>query len=345
MQDLLVHVLKGLSMYVVRARALGVSVDAEVDRYTLQAMFSTLTNVNFDTERIKDYVLTGVRYRDSIKAAYLAACKKQGVQPDSLDGTPAEYKLPASGTSTQALEEQGKAVGVLSRRAIYGEDLAGVMEMVTYGIKGLCAYAEHSSMLGEESQKVFDFIHRALNTLTRKDITLPEALALALEVGEINLAVMSNLEKGHIDHFGNPTPTSVRRTAVKGKAILVSGHDLKDLEKVLQLTEGTGINVYTHGEMLPAHGYPELKKYKHLVGNYGGAWQLQKFDFGAFPGPILMTSNCLIEPKKSYKNRIFTTQAVGWPGVTHLKSQDDFHKLVDAAKQSEEIEEDELPAR
>ena len=212
-------------------------------------------------------------------------------------------------------------------------------ELITYGLKGLAAYADHAQILGQEDESVYAFVHEAMDFLaTTHDVN--DYLSMALKVGEINLKTMELLDFANTGTYGHPVPTPVRVTPVKGKAILVSGHDLKDLEELLKQTEGKGINIYTHGEMLPAHGYPELKKYSHLVGNYGGAWQDQRKEFDAFPGAILMTTNCIQRPQPSYFPRIFTTNLVAWPEVRHLVGQD-FSPVIEAALAAEGFAEDE----
>ena len=222
------------------------------------------------------------------------------------------------------------------------KDHLAVQELVTYGLKGLCAYAEHAEILGRSEPGIFSFVHEALAFLISPEAyeNMDKLLGYALKVGEVNLRVMKILEEGANSQYGNPVPTKVRTTSVKGKAILVSGHDLKDLEHILEASKGTGVNVFTHGELLPAHSYPVLKeKYPHLVGNWGGAWQNQKTDFAAFPGPIVMTTNCLVEPRKSYSDRIFTTSVTGWPGVKHVGENKDYKPVVDLALQSEGFKE------
>ena len=204
------------------------------------------------------------------------------------------------------------------------------MELLIYGLKGTAAYADHAKILGKEDDGVYAFFHEGLNALTRENLTPDDLLPLVLKCGEVNLNVMGLLDAANTATYGNPEPTQVRVTPIPGKAILVSGHDLKDLEDILKQTEGKGINVYTHGEMLPCHAYPGLKKYKHLVGNYGGAWQDQHKEFDAFPGSIIMTTNCIQRPQKSYENRIFTTGLVGWPNVMHLANKD-FMPAIKAA--------------
>jgi hydroxylamine reductase len=228
------------------------------------------------------------------------------------------------------LVAQGEAVSITARQSALGEDLAGLQELLTYGLKGTAAYAEHASILGKEDDSVYAFFHEALAFLNRPSGTVDELLAMNLKCGEVNLKVMGLLDGAHTGAYGNPVPTAVRIEPRKGKCILVSGHDLKDLELLLKQTAGKGIDVYTHGEMLPAHGYPQLKKHAHLAGNYGGAWQDQQQEFDAFPGAILMTTNCIQKPLNGYKARIFTSGLVGWPGVTHV-SNDDFTPVIDAA--------------
>lgn len=199
-----------------------------------------------------------------------------------------------------------------------------------YGLKGAAAYADHAQILGKESDEVYAGFHEGLDFLTRESSSIEELLGKCLKVGELNLKAMELLDAANTGAYGHPQPTKVRIEPVKGKAIAISGHDLKDLEELLKQTEGKGINIYTHGEMLPAHGYPKLKAYKHLVGNYGSAWQNQTREFAAFPGAILMTTNCLQRPADDYKDRIFTTGLVGWPGITHIANKD-FTPVIKAA--------------
>ena len=226
--------------------------------------------------------------------------------------------------------KQGESVSIEKRTAALGADIAGTQDLILLGLKGMAAYADHARILGKEDEAVYAFIHEALDFLVDPDPTMAELLGYTLKTGEVNLRVMELLDAANTGAYGTPVPTPVRITAVKGKAILVSGHDLKDLDALLKETEGKGVNVYTHGEMLPAHGYPGLKKYKHLAGNYGGAWQDQRAEFDAFPGAILMTTNCIQKPKDTYKARIFTSGLVAWPGVEHIADQD-FKPVVEAA--------------
>ncbi len=238
------------------------------------------------------------------------------------------------------LIRQGESVTFEKRISSLGEDLTALQELITYGLKGSAAYVDHAMILGYEDDAVYQFFHEAMDSLNNPAPDMGELLGLSLKVGEINLNVMKMLDQAHTETFGHPVPTPVRVTPVKGKAILVSGHDLKDLLELLEQTKGTGINVYTHGEMLPAHGYPGLKKYAHLAGNYGGAWQDQRKEFDEFPGAVLMTTNCIQKPKDSYIDRIFTTGLVAWPGVRHIGNRD-FSAVIETARKSRGFEKDE----
>jgi hydroxylamine reductase len=333
LQDLLVHQVKGISTYANRLTKLGEPIPANVNEFTLQSLFSTLTNVNFDSERFVGSLKQSQEILNNLKNTY------QKKSNEKVDGKPFDLQ----GFSTlEQLEQRGHEVGILKRKEVLGEDITGLQELITYGIKGMAAYADHALVLGKQDPAVSEFIYQAFDSIQNGNLGANELLDLAMKVGQMNLRVMGLLEEGGTGRYGNPVPTQVRVTPVKGKCILVSGHDLRDVEEVLKQTQGTGINVYTHGELLPAHGYPKLKQ-PHLVGNYGGAWQLQKMDFAAFPGPIVMTTNCLIEPKKSYKDRLFTRSVVGWPGVKHIDNYN-FKPVVDLALASKGFEKDE-PAR
>ncbi len=326
LQDLLVYATKGISQYAHRARQLG-AIDRAIDVFVVEALFTTVTNVNFDAERVAGMLRTAAAQRDAAKHLYEAACQKAGKTPETLSG-PAVW-IPAA--NTDALVRQGQQVSVIQRKDDLGEDVAGLQELLTYGVKGTAAYADHALVLGVEDAGVYGYFHEALDFLTRPEARQAEALlGMNLRCGEVNFKVMEMLDTANTQAYGHPVPTPVRIEPVKGKAILVSGHDLKDLELLLKQTAGKGINVYTHGEMLPAHGYPKLKAYPHLAGNYGGAWQDQKVEFAAFPGAILMTTNCIQEPQTDYVGRIFTSGMVAWPGVTHVSNQD-FTPVIEAA--------------
>jgi len=275
-------------------------------------------------------IARAARMRDRARAMYEQACKQAGRRAETLDG-PAQWQ-PAE--DMDGLVRQGQDVGVLKRKQALGDDVAGLQELLMYGLKGMAAYADHARILGREDEQVYAFFHEALDFLTRGGHTQDELLAMSLKCGEVNLKVMGMLDEAHTSTYGHPRPTAVPITPVKGKAIAVSGHDLKDLEELLKQTQGKGVNVYTHGEMLPAHGYPGLSKYAHLVGNYGGAWQDQRSEFDAFPGAILMTTNCIQKPRAGYKGRIFTSGLVAWPGVTHIRDRN-FKPVIDAALAAE----------
>ena len=335
LQDLLVHAAKGISMAAHRAAQLGAA-DPQIDRCVIRALFATVTNVDFDPQRLQEHLVEAGQVLDKAKALYADACQKAGQTPESLDG-PAAWQ-PAS--DLDGLLKQGQEVSVDGRRTQLGEDVAGLQELIIYGLKGAAAYADHAQILGKEDPQVYATFHEGLDFLTQANPTVDQLVGWAMKAGELNLKVMELLDAGNTETYGHPEPTEVRTTPIKGKAILVSGHDLKDLDELLKQTEGKGINVYTHGEMLPCLAYPELKKYKHLVGNYGGAWQDQRKEFDAFPGAILMTTNCIQQPRDEYQARIFTAGLVAWPGVTHIGPDRDFTPVIEAALAAEGFTED-----
>jgi len=334
LQDLLIHATKGIAMYAHRLRERGVT-DRELNVFTVEALFSTVTNVNFDPERIHRLLIKAAQLRDRAKRLYEEACAKAGRKAEALGG-PAAW---APAGDMAGLIKQGEEVTILKRRETLGPDVTGLQELLTYGLKGVAAYSDHAQILGKEDDGVYAFFHKALDFLTQEKPQIDELLGMCLKCGEVNLTVMGLLDAANTGAYGNPVPTAVRVTPVRGKAILISGHDLKDLEELLKQTEGTGINVYTHCEMLPAHGYPGLKKYKHLVGNYGTAWQNQRKEFEEFRGAILMTTNCLQRPSDGYKARIFTCGLVAWPGVTHISDRN-FAPVIRAALEAEGFQED-----
>jgi len=325
LQDLLIHAAKGIAQYNSRARRLGVQ-DRAIDRFLLEALFTTVTNVDFDPERVAGLIRQAAERKEQAKALYEEAAKARGLTPETLRG-------PATWTPAEDLDglvDQGKAVSILLRMQQQGPDITGLQELLLYGMKGAASYADHAAILGYESDEIYDWFSETLTYLAEGPAEVDRLFQECLHCGEMNLKVMELLDRAHTTTYGHPEPTEVRIEPVKGKAIVVSGHDLKDLEELLKQTEGKGINIYTHGEMLPAHGYPGLKKYKHLVGNYGGAWQRQRDEFDAFPGSILMTTNCIQEPRPSYKDRIFTSGLVAWPGVRHIQNRD-FTPVIEAA--------------
>jgi hydroxylamine reductase len=320
LQDLLIYALKGLSLYAVEGRKVGVN-NHDINIFTCKATFSTLTNVDFDPERFVPMINRCVAFRDGLRETVSGA----GGKVDFPEG-PATFKPE---TSLEGLVKQGETVGLKSDPDI-DPDILALQHTLLFGIKGLCAYADHAQILGQEDDKVYAFVHEALAATLNKDLALDDWVGLVLKCGEINLRAMELLDAAHTGTYGHPVPTKVPLGAKKGKAILVSGHDLRDLEEILKQSEGKGINVYTHGEMLPCHGYPELKKYSHFYGHYGTAWQNQGKEFAEFPGAILMTTNCIQKPKDGYKDNIFTTGLVGWPGVTHI-ADNNFTPVIEKA--------------
>ena len=307
LQDKIVAKTKELAFYANRLRKEGKRFK-EADEALIKGLFTTVTNVNFDDERLKHVKETLqeqiIKLRDHFHADYTA--------------------LPTS------IEE---------RRELFGEDILSLEELIIYGLKGAAAYYDHAMILGFEDEKIMDDFWQIVDNLNSKEPKLEELLADALKAGEVNFRVMELLDKANTETYGHPEPTEIRTTGIKGKAILVSGHDLKDLEELLKQTEGKGVNVYTHGEMLPCNAYPGLKKYKHLIGNWGGAWQDQQKEFKKFPGSILMTTNCIQDPK-GYEDKIFTTGLVAWPGVMHVK-RDDFSAVIEKALEMKGFEHDE----
>ena len=336
LQDLLIYAAKGISMYAHRARLLG-SRDREIDLFVVEALFTTVTNVNFDEDRLVALIARAEAIRDRARNLYESACRGAGQEAEVLGG-PASFAFAAA---KEALIDQGEKVTPERGAERRGDVVQGLHDLVLLGLKGSAAYADHAQVLGQEDDAVYAFFHEFLDFLSRDALSVDDLVGKALEAGKWNIRVMELLDAANTGTYGHPVPTPVRVTPLAGKAILVSGHDLKDLEILLKQTEGKGINIYTHGEMLPCHGYPELKKYAHLAGNYGGAWQDQREEFDAFPGAIVMTTNCIQKPKDSYKDRIFTTGLVAWPGVTHIGPDKDFSPAIEAALAASGFERDE----
>lgn len=328
MQDVLIYQVEGISYLAHNLRKKGVKTK-DADKFVIEALFSTVTNVNFDADNIKNMILVGHDIKEKLIAEYKKHCGDIKF-PKQVEWKPFQ--------NTSDLIEFAYRVGIVESKRIYGDDIAGLRELLLYGLKGTAAYTDHAMILGKTDESVFDFFHEALSYLCNDKYSVDELFNYCMRCGEINLKVMGMLDEAHTSTYGHPVPTKVRITPLKGKAILVSGHDLKDLEELLKQTEGKGINIYTHGEMLPAHGYPGLKRYKHLVGNYGGAWQDQQKEFKEFPGSILMTTNCIQEPR-DYKDRIFTSGLVQWPGVRHIYNRD-FTPLIEAAMKEKGFEKD-----
>jgi hydroxylamine reductase len=312
LQDLLTYALMGLSIVAEAGRKVGIN-DRKVNVFTCEALFSTLTNVNFDPARFVTLLRQCCDLRNDLIDKITAAGGKVDSGHDAIRFAPA--------ASIDALVAQGESVGMQSY-PVLNADILSLKHVLLFGMRGIAAYMDHARILGKEDDAVYAFLHEGLSGLMNETLTLDEGLGLVLKCGEINLKTMELLDAAHTGTYGHPVPTKVSLGAKKGKAILVSGHDLKDLEELLKQTEGMGIYIYTHGEMLPTHGYPGLKKYAHFSGHYGTAWQNQAKEYAEFPGAILMTTNCIQRPQESYRSNIFTTGQVGWPGVPHISDRD-----------------------
>ncbi len=332
LQDVLVQAAKGLSRYAHRLRELGIT-DREVDVFIIEALFATVTNVDFDPDRLEQTIARAKQLGLRLKDQYAEACAKAGKEPEFLCDP---CDLPDAREGILAMAE---ALRIDKRIAVDGPDVVSLRELILYGLKGSAAYADHAHVLGVEDDDIYAGFEGMLSFLAENPTDLAELTAKALAVGELNLKVMELLDKANTGAYGHPEPTQVRVTPIRGKCLLVSGHDLKDLDAILQQTEGKGVNVYTHGEMLPCLAYPGLKKYAHLVGNYGGAWQDQAKEFDEFPGAIVMTTNCIQKPRESYKGRIFTSGLVAFPDVTHI-ADGDFSPAIDAALAADGFTED-----
>ncbi|MFM1684393.1 hydroxylamine reductase [Aeromonas salmonicida] len=319
LQDVLIYALQGLSAWALAAREHGV-IDNEIDAFVPKAFFATLTNVNFDSARIVAYVNQALAHRQQLADRLTALAVQVTGLPEAAGFEPGDELLAQLAHAPQTAVNRGKSE--------VHEDIMGLRLLCLYGLKGAAAYMEHARVLGQQDSEVAAEFHRIMSWLSTDPSELDPLFNCAMEIGLLNFRVMEMLDLGETSAFGHPEPTQVRVTPVPGKCILVSGHDMMDLKLILEQTAGTGINVYTHGEMLPALAYPFFKQYPHLVGNYGSAWQNQQKEFANFPGAVVMTSNCIIDPNVGdYSDRIFTRSIVGWPGVTHLEG-DDFSAVV-----------------
>ena len=318
MQDLLVYVTKGISAVTTALRQEGKQVSAEINHLITLNLFTTITNANFDKESIE----ARIRATLTEKEVLLAQITDPSVLPEAA-------KWNGSGN----WEEKAQTVGVLSTK---NEDIRSLRELITYGLKGLSAYSKHANVLLKDDSEVDTFLQQALAATLDDNLNMEDLIALTMETGKHGVSGMALLDKANTEAYGNPEITKVNIGVGKNPGILVSGHDLRDLEMLLEQTQGTGVDVYTHSEMLPAHYYPAFKKYPNFIGNYGNAWWKQKEEFESFNGPILMTTNCIVPPKDSYKDRLYTTGAAGYPGCTHIPGeigeQKDFSAIIEHAK-------------
>ncbi|MGN2614464.1 hydroxylamine reductase [Aliivibrio fischeri] len=337
LQDILVYALQGVSFWAEQGRKVNVIFD-EIDQWAPKAFFATLTNVNFDPERVIEFALQAQTYKNQLEETVRAAATVTNTELDELSPA-AKFELPTEADQIITLAPQA---AVNRGHETQHEDVIGLRLLCLYGLKGAAAYMEHARVLGQTDKDVFTEYHQIMTWLGTDPTDLGELLDCSMKIGLMNYRIMEMLDTGETDTFGHPEPSQVNVKTIEGKCILVSGHDLHDLEKILQQTEGKGINVYTNGEMLPAHSYPELKKYPHLVGNYGSAWQNQQKEFANFPGAIVMTSNCLLNPNVGqYADRLFTRSIVGWPGVAHIEG-DDFTAVIDCALAQEGFKHNEI---
>lgn len=310
LQDLMVYTLKGVSVLAVKARENGIEFP-RIDKFVIDSLFMTITNANFDEVRFERQISDGLAYREELANAL----KEKGVLPAEL---PEAATFNAS--TREEMEQLSTKATVL---ATENEDVRSLRELITYGVKGMAAYAEHAYNLGEENKEVYAFIEKALAATLDDSLTADQLVALTLETGKYGVDTMAMLDKANTSAYGNPEVTEVNIGVRNNPAILISGHDLKDLEELLKQTEGTGVDVYTHSEMLPAHYYPAFKKYEHFVGNYGNAWWKQNEEFESFNGPILFTTNCITPPRAGYADRVYTTGSSGYPGFKHIPDRKD----------------------
>lgn len=320
MQDLLIYVTKGLSEITSKLREEGQSIPFKINNYITLNLFTTITNANFDNVIFYTRVLETLKIKDEL----LPRLKNKNGLSDAAIW---------NGKTKEELDKKSYTVGVLTTE---NEDIRSLRELITYGLKGMSAYLKHANELGYDNEDISIFMQKTLASTLNDSLSINDLISLTLETGKVGVDGMALLDKANTESYGNPEITKVNIGVGKRPGILVSGHDLKDLEELLIQSEGMGIDIYTHSEMLPAHYYPKLKKYSHLVGNYGNAWWKQKEEFESFNGPILMTTNCIVPPKDSYKNRLFTTGAAGFVGCTHIEKDEngnkDFSEIIEMAK-------------
>lgn len=336
-QDLLIYVLKGISIYNLKAKEVGLNND-KADKFIMEGLFSTITNANFNDDFFVAKVREGLKIREEIKEELQKTGNGLG---NNLHDAATWH-----GGTVEEFEDKARAVGILSTE---NEDVRSLRELIIYGVKGMAAYAKHAFVLDYKDKEIFEFMQKALVATIDDSLSADELVALTMETGKHGVNVMALLDSANTTTYGNPEITKVSIGVRNNPGILVSGHDLKDFEELLKQTEGTGVDVYTHSEMLPANYYPAFKKYDHFVGNYGNAWWQQDKEFEMFNGPILMTTNCLVPPKDSYKGRVYTTGVVGFKGLKHIEVLEgkvkDFSEIIELAKKSKaptEIEKGEI---
>ncbi|MFP4661526.1 MAG: hydroxylamine reductase [Halanaerobiales bacterium] len=349
LQDLLIDILKGISIYSEKAKELDIEGDVDnnydVDRFILEGLFATITNGNFDSERFEELIEEALDIREDMRINF------EKVYRDRY-GEEFEGDLPEEAcwysNNISDFYEKGREVGVLTTEDV---DIRSLRELIVYGIKGIAAYADHAYVLEHTDDEITSFVKKGLAATTDDSLTVDELVELVLECGDIAVKTMALLDKANTGAYGHPEPTEVNLGVRDRPGILISGHDLRDMEELLKQTEGTGVDVYTHGEMLPANSYPAFKKYDHFVGNYGNSWWKQKEEFEKFNGPILMTTNCLVPPKDTYMDRVYTTGVVGYPGMKHIEDREggkekDFSAIIKHAvqcKSPEELETGTIP--
>ena len=324
LQDLMLYGLKGLAYYADKARELGQK-DEAIDLFLIEGLFTTVTNVDFDPVSLAGKLRTCYDFKEKAKALFETAYREKTGGSAPAGTGPAAWVIAGD---LAGLVKQGEAQGIKSQNA--NLDVLSAIEILIYGLKGMAAYADHAYILGKKDEEVFAFFHKALAATADSSKGLMDYVGLSMECGKLNIKVMGMLNEGHVETYGHPVPTKVQLGTRKNKAILVSGHDLRMLEELLKQTEGKGVDIYTHGEMLPAHAYPGLKKYAHLYGNFGGAWQDQAKEFPEFPGAIIFNTNCIQRPADSYKDRLFSWGQVGWPGIKHISGWD-FSEVINKA--------------
>lgn len=341
LQDLLIYLLKGISFWGTRGRKMGVT-DPETDLFVAQALFTTITNANFDAERFVPMIHKAIELREALRERAQATCLNLHGNPCPGSGPDWASWKPERGDLDELIAK-GLTVGVMVDMTV-DPDVRSLRELLIIGLKGLAAYTDHAYILETYNEELLAFMQEALEATTNTELGADDLVGLVLKCGEMGVEGMALLDKANTGAYGNPEPTQVNLGVRPGPAILISGHDLRDLDELLQQTDGKGVNVYTHGEMLPANAYPAFKKYAHFVGNYGGSWWHQAKEFEKFGGAILMTTNCIIKPRASYQERLFTTGLTGWPGCTHIPdrvqgAQKDFSPVIEMALKSGEPQE------